>query len=143
MDCAYVVAPIKAAQVERAYCLILAGGYDIGPGAWRQVCAAARMRKYPSPFVEEIAAVEDALGYIRGIAISRVRHHERLGRYLSVPVFVVATAGDARGVCDTLLEYLSAAAFDRQCGAIQVASLAPDSWPVEDGGVDGIIIPLR
>ena len=143
MDCAYVVAPIKAAQVERAYCLILAGGYDIGPGAWRQVCAAAHMRKYPSPFVEEIAAVEDALGYIRGIAISRVRHHERLGRYLSVPVFVVATAGDARGVCDTLLEYLSAAAFDRQCGAIQVASLAPDSWPVEDGEVDGIIIPLR
>ncbi|MBD9649904.1 hypothetical protein IB267_16215 [Ensifer sp. ENS09] len=143
MACAYAVAPIKASQVERAYCLIGAVGYDVDPCAWRQVCAAALMRRHPSPFVKEIAVVEDSLGYIRGIAILRVRHHERLGRHLSVPVFVVASAGDPRGVCDALLEYLRLAAFNRHCRAIHVASLAPDRWPGADGEVDGIIIPLR
>ena len=147
MASAYVVAPIKAAQVERAYCLIDAAGYDIGLDAWRQICAAALARKYPSPFVEEIAVAENSLGYVKGIAILHVRHHERLGRYLSVPVFVIASAGDTRGVCGALLRYLSAMALDRHCGAIHVASLAPDRWPVANGSCDeepdGIVIPLR
>ncbi|RAS08317.1 hypothetical protein [Ensifer adhaerens] len=143
MASAYAVAPIKAAQVERAYCLIGAVGYDIDIDRWRQICAAILARKHLSPFIEEIAAVEDALGYIRGVAILRVRHHERMGRYLSVPVFVTASAADARGVCGALLGYLNEVALDRRCGAIHIARLSPDRWPATDGAEDGIIIPLR
>ncbi|MCK3781031.1 hypothetical protein MZK49_30705 [Ensifer sesbaniae] len=147
MASAYAVAPIKAAQVERAYCLIGALGYGIDRAAWRQTCAAALVRKYPSPYVEEIAVAENSLGYVKGIAILRVRHRECLGRYLSVPVFVIASAGDARGVCGALLGYLRVTALDRHCGAIHIASLTPDRWPVangtSDGEADGIVIPLR
>lgn len=147
MASAYAVAPIKAAQVERAYCLIGAVGYDIDLDAWQQICAAALVRKYPSPYVEEIAVAENSLGYVRGIAILRVRQSERLGRYLSVPVFVIASAGDARGVCGALLRYLRVTALDRHCGAIHIASLTPDRWPVaigtSDGEADGIVISLR
>ncbi|WDZ81522.1 hypothetical protein PWG15_34835 (plasmid) [Ensifer adhaerens] len=147
MASAYAVAPIKAAQIERAYCLIGAAGCDIDLDAWRQICTAALMRKYPSPFVEEIAVVENSLGYIRGIAILRARHNERRGRYLSVPVFAIASAGDARGVCDALLRYLRARALDRHCGAIHIASFEPRRWPAANGApdreADGVFIPLR
>ncbi|WP_429819738.1 hypothetical protein [Ensifer sp. B1-9] len=147
MASAYAVAPIKAAQVERAYCLIRAVGYRIDLDAWRQICATALLRTYPSPYVEEIAVVENSLDYVRGIAILRARYSERLGRYLSVPVFVIASAGDTPGVCDALLQYLRATARDRHCGAIHIASLTPDRWPVANGTpereADGIFIPLR
>ncbi|MEI2297414.1 hypothetical protein [Ensifer sp. MJa1] len=147
MAFAYAVAPIKAAQIERAYCLIVAVGYDIALDAWRQICTAAVMRKYPSPFVEEIAVAENSLGYIRGIAVLRARHSERRGRYLSIPVFAITSAGDAHGVCDALLRYLRARALDQHCVAMHIASIEPHRWPAANGALDreedGVFIPLR
>jgi hypothetical protein len=144
---AYSVGPIKAVQIERAYCMIVAVGYDIDLPAWHRICATALARKYLSPYVEEIAVAENALGYVNGIAIMRARHDERLGRYLSIPVFVVASAADAPGVCDALFCYVSAAAHEKHCNAIHIASLKPDRWPVAnerpDVHADGLFIPLR
>lgn len=147
MATAYAVGPIKAMQVERAYCLIETLGYHIDLGAWRQICAAALFRKHPSPYVEEVAIAENVLGYVNGIAIMRARCSARLGLYLSVPVFVVASAGDAPGVCDALFRYVSATAHHKHCSAVHIASFKPDRWPVANGKpdveADGIFIPLR
>lgn len=148
MAAAYAVGPISYKQVDRAYCLIEAVGYDIAQDHWRQVCAAALARKHPSPYVEEIATAENTLGYVTGVAIMRVRHSERFGRYLSVPVFVVASAGDTRGVCDALLRHVTATARSKHCKTIHIASLRPDRWPTANGTppdteADGIVIPLR
>ncbi|MBD9652851.1 hypothetical protein IB267_31255 [Ensifer sp. ENS09] len=147
MASAYVVGPIDASQIERAYCLVSAVGYDIDVDGWRQVCATNLLRNYPSPYVEDIVVVEDPRGYVRGIAILRARHSERLGRYLSVPVFASITAADARGVCETLLRYIRTAARKKQCNAIHIASLRTNRWPVGAGETemefDGILIPLR
>ncbi|MFK0278570.1 hypothetical protein ACIQUG_33225 [Ensifer sp. NPDC090286] len=144
---AYVVGPIDASQVERAYCLVAAVGYDIDVVAWRQLCARTLLRNYPSPYVEDIAVAEDPRGYVRGIAILRARHSGRYGRYLSVPVFAIVTAADARGVCETLLRYIRTAAREKHCNAIHIASLRTDRWPVGpeelEMAFDGIVIPLR
>lgn len=147
MATAYVVGPIDASQVERAYCLVAAVGYDIDVDAWEQLCARTLSRDYPSPYVEEIAVVEDWRSYVRGIAILRARHSGRFGRYLSVPVFAIITAADARGVCETLLRYIRTAAREKHCNAIHIASLRSNRWPVGAGETeiefDGIVIPLR
>lgn len=147
MAAAYAVGPIRGTQVDRAYRLIEAIGYDIDLNGWRQVCATALARKYPSPYVEEIATAENALGYVTGVAIMRARHSERFGRYLSIPVFVVASIGDARGVCDALLGYVTATARSKHCSAIYIASLEADRWPTAysapDTAADGVLIPLQ
>lgn len=145
MASAYVVGPINARQVERAYCLIEAVGYGIDLDAWRAICRADRHHR--SPYADEIATVENSLGYVNGLAVMRARHSARLGLYLSVPVFVVVSAADAHGVSSAMLRYVTDAARGKRCCAVHIANLKADEWPVLRSPYDpeptGVFIPLR
>ncbi|MGO4622281.1 hypothetical protein AB4Z34_25600 [Ensifer sp. 2YAB10] len=146
MASAYAVGPIRPMQVDQAYCLIEAVGYGIGLDAWREYCAVGLRPRYRSPYVEEIVTSENAFGYVNGIAIMRARHSARLGFHLSVPVFVVASAADARGVSSAMLRYVTTAARNKHCNIIHIANPTPDQWSVGGEPLDstssGIFIPV-
>ncbi|MEZ0000594.1 hypothetical protein [Sinorhizobium fredii] len=147
MAVGYSVGPVKHPQVDKTYRLIEAVGYDVDLQAWRDLCATAFARKWPTPYAEEVVTAENPLGYITGVCIMRLVHNKTYGRMLDVPVFVVISAGDTRGASNALLGYLMAVAPNKHCGFIRVAALEPANWP---GSTDmgrrndrGILIPVQ
>ncbi|MCK3779405.1 hypothetical protein MZK49_22130 [Ensifer sesbaniae] len=147
MAVVYSVDLIKRHQVDQAYRLMEAVGYGVDVAGWRELCATTFARKYITPYSEEIITVENSRGYITGVCLMRTTHHRLYGRLLDVPVFIIISAGDTPGVCDALLEYLTTAARDKQCGFIRVASPDPANWPSPPGGPRrhdrGILIPVQ
>ncbi|NRP74799.1 hypothetical protein ILFOPFJJ_05721 [Ensifer psoraleae] len=147
MAVAYLIGPIKCHQVDKTYKLIEAVGYHVNLQVWRDFCEAAFARNWPSPYVEEVITAENPLGYIAGVCIMRRTHDKIYGNVLGVPVFIVASAADSRGVSRSLLNYLLAIARNRHCGFIRVAALQPTNWPGStdicgrNGG--GILIPVQ
>ena len=147
MAAAYAVGPIKRHQVDKAYRLIDAAGCHFDLQTWREFCAATSARECSASCVEGIVTAENPLGYIAGICIMRSVQNETYGRMVDVPVFIVTSAGDTRGVCNSLLAYFVAVARKNNCGFIRVAALDPTDWPSsiatsprEDRG---IIIPVQ
>ncbi|WP_370125622.1 hypothetical protein [Sinorhizobium fredii] len=147
MPVAYCVGPIKDNQVDRSYCLVEAVGYNVGLDDWRQFCAAACARRYLSPNVEDVITVENQFGYVTGVSIIRTGHSDTYGRLLDVPVFVVISAANTRGVCNALLGHVVATARNRNCGFVRVARLEPSNWPgsseVSHGDDRGLLIPVQ
>ncbi len=72
---------------------------------------------------------ENPLGYIAGVCIMHPVPNETYGRMLDVPVFIVTSAGDTRGVVNSLLAYFMVIARENSCGFIRVAALNPHDWP--------------
>ncbi|AFL52498.1 hypothetical protein USDA257_c39540 [Sinorhizobium fredii USDA 257] len=147
MAVAYTVGPIKRHQVDKAYRLIDAAGCHFDLEAWREFCAATVARECPALYVEGIVTAENPLGYIAGVCIMRPVQNEIYGRMLDVPVFIIISAGDTRGVANSLVEYFMAVARKYNCGFIRVAALDPTDWPgsratlPRDGR--GILIPVQ
>jgi hypothetical protein len=147
MAVAYTVGPIKRHQVDKSYRLIDAAGCHFDLQGWRQFCAAKVAREPPASNVEGIVTAENPLGYIAGVCTMRPVLNEAYGRMLDVPLFIVTSAGDTRGVVNSLLAYFMAVARENNCGFIRVAALDPTNWP-ESGTLlarddRGILIPLQ
>jgi len=142
---AYSVGPIKRQQVDKAYRLIEAAGYNVDFQAWQDLCAMTFARNWPAPFAEEVITAENPLGYVAGVCILRPMHDRMYGRVLEVPVFIVVSAGGTRAASNSLLGFLSASARNKNCGFIRVMSLEPDNWPRSTDvsrGRGGILIPV-
>lgn len=147
MGAAYSVGSIRYDQVDRAYCLIEAVGYDVDLERWREFCSSA-IAKAQDPNCETVVTVENPLGYVTAVGILRARISELYGRVLDVPVFVVVSAADTPGVCDALLGFVMATAGEKHCGFVRVASPEPASWsglPGRGQGESkrGILIAVR
>ena len=143
MGAAYSVGPIRYDQVDRTYCLIEAVGYDVDLDEWRNYCAATLVRKR-HPGIGTVVTVENALGYVSAVGVSRAERSKRHGHVLDVPVFIVASAGDTPGACDALLHYLLASARKAHCGLVRIASPEPTNWPGSPicSKREGILIPV-
>lgn len=127
MAIGYSVGPIKRHQVDKAYRLIDAADCHFDLQAWREFCAATVAREHPN--IAEIVTAENPLGYIAGVCIMHPVPNETYGRMLDVPVFIVTSAGDTRGVVNSLLAYFMVIARENSCGFIRVAALDPNDWP--------------
>ncbi len=143
MATGYTVGPIKRHQVDKAYRLIDAADCHFDLQAWREFCTATVAGERPN--IEEIVTAENPLSYIAGVCIMRPVQNETYGRTLDVPVFIVTSVGDTRGVANSLLAYLMVVARRNSCGFIRVAALDPNNWPggplPQDGR--GTLIPVQ
>ncbi|RVP99630.1 hypothetical protein [Sinorhizobium meliloti] len=144
MAVAYAVGPIKRHQFDKAYRLVDAAGCHFDLQGWREFCAATVTRMC-SP--EGIVTAENPLGYIAGICIMRPVQNETYGRMLDVPVFIITSAADTRGVANALLAYFTVVARKYNCGFIRVAALDPTDWPSSIATSPregrGILIPVQ
>ncbi|QFI69774.1 hypothetical protein [Sinorhizobium alkalisoli] len=144
---AYSVGPIQRHQVDRAYLLVEASGYEVDLTEWREFCGAAFARQHISLYTAEIVTVENPRGHIPGLGIARAMHDHLYGQLLDVPVFLVISAGDTPGVSDALLEYLRTVARNRRCRFIRIARTDPASWPDPRGEClrpgRGMLIPVQ
>lgn len=146
MAATYSVGPIQRRQVDRAYRLIEAAGYELDLAGWRELCAATFARTSLSPPCQRITTVENARGYIAGLCVAHTSHDDLYGRLLDVPVFVVTSAGDTPGASAALLGYLTKTARNRQCGFMRVFGPDPANWPNpldEQWKHRGTLIPVR
>ena len=125
---AYTVKRITPKQSLRSYALVRLIDPSIGVDDWlRYVRAVLMRRRLKAPPGDDIVVAADALGYVRGLALTLERSDPDCGRVLDVPVFLVASAVDERGVREELLRHLRDKGLASGCQCVRLLTRTPRS----------------
>lgn len=128
MSASYTIAQISAEQIDVTYPLIRNVERSLQQADWREICETIIRGRLKLASADHIAIATNQTGYVRGVCMYRVRNHPRYGQLLDVPVFVAVSAGDAAGVCETLLDHLKTMARNQKCRMMRVWGLGTDNW---------------
>lgn len=129
MQPAYTITRITPEQVDAASLLagLLVPVLDIE--IWRCYCGLALSgRPAPDGRRHEIVVARAPDGHLRGLCVHRPVVHIVHGTILDTPVFVVASAADARGVADALLQHLCAVVERLDCAALRLPAGCAERW---------------
>ncbi len=129
MNQTYQIARISLDQIERAYLLVHPVAYSLDRTAWRAFCSSILSRRYDRRSdYEDIIVAMDLLGYVRGICVMKVAEHPVYGCILDVPIFVVTSVADERGVSAELLRHVRSVGSVKGCDSIRFWTLSDDNW---------------
>ena len=75
----------------------------------------------------DIVVACNGLGYVQGLDIAQLADLPDR-RTLDVPIFIIVSAGDERGVHDELVDHLGARAAGYGCSALRIWAQTADNW---------------
>lgn len=127
----YSIEPITFEAADRAYPLIRAVAPAVTLEQWRQFCRNAAPPLAPDKRAsnrEQAILAIDPRGNIKGLCIYSIGEHWFYGRLLDVPIFVAASAADAKGVGTELLRFLQGACNQSVCAGIRFWTMGAEVW---------------
>lgn len=122
----YEIGRIEPEQIDRAYALVRVAQPAVQLGAWRRYVADLDETSDWALHREVLVAC-NALGYIQGLCISSIVQLAN-DRVLDVPIFIVVSAADERGVRAELLNNLESRAAGLGCSQLRIWTQTADNW---------------
>jgi hypothetical protein len=127
----YSIEPITLGTADRAYPLIRAVAPTVALEEWRQFCQGAA-----SPLAaderasrrEQAVLAIDSRKHVKGLCIYSIGEHWFYGRLLDIPIFIAASAADARGVGAELLQFLQAVCNRSICSGARFWTMGAEAW---------------
>jgi hypothetical protein len=122
----YEIVGIEPAQVDRAFALLQVALPGIGMDVWRSyVTDVIDGRSGWSD--REVLVASNPRGYVQAVCITSIVERDRV-RVLDVPIFIVVSAADERGIRAELLAHLKGLAADLGCHRLRIWTQTPDNW---------------
>jgi hypothetical protein len=118
---AYTVTHMLMTDVEQSYPLLCGAAPSATLAKWRQFCAQHRHAGHT------LLIARNANQYVQGLCAYFEIEHLSRGRLIEVPLFLVATAVDPKGVADELVRALKQTCRGRRCAAVRIL-IPPQGW---------------
>lgn len=122
----YEIGRIEPEQIDRAYALVRVAQPAVQLGAWRRYVADLDGAS-DWALQREVLVACNALGYIQGLCVSSIVQLAN-DRVLDVPIFIVVSAADERGVRTELLNNLESRAAGLGCSQLRIWTQTADNW---------------
>lgn len=112
----YSIERVSGEDITRAFPLLSGVAPQLDLERWRAYCEG----RDPAAKGQTAFVARNAAGYVQGLCAFTKVNHLRYGAVVEVPVFLVASVADPRGVADDLLEALSAVCRRENCAGVLV-----------------------
>ncbi|MDR3471307.1 MAG: hypothetical protein P4M09_06415 [Devosia sp.] len=122
----YEIARIEPHQVDRAFTLLQVALPAVHVDVWRgYVTDLLNHRR--GWMTRDVLVACNARHYLQALCIVSLVERGEL-RVLDVPIFIVVSAADERGVRAELLAHLKSRAADSGCHRLRIWTQTPDNW---------------
>lgn len=125
MKSGYRINSLHVGNALRAYCLMQLAAPGFPPCHWAELVAKTTRWK--------VLSLEDAGGYVRGLAAYRIRRHPVAGDLLDVPIFLALSTLHDEAIADMMFTSLRRRSM--ACDYVRVWTRLPsDFTEMEDEG---------
>jgi hypothetical protein len=131
MSAFYVVEPIAARTIDRAYPLARACGCALSLREWQALLQAHTVAPARDESVDDrkrTLVARDPHRYVRGLCIYSTNKESSYGRLIDIPILIVVSAVDSQGVTTELVRALRSECERSGCSGIRFWPMSPEAW---------------
>jgi hypothetical protein len=131
MSAFYIVEPIGARTIDRAYPLAKACGCALTLREWQALLQAHTVAPARDESVDDrkrTLVARDPQGYVKGLSIYSTMDDSPYGRLIDVPILIVVSGVDPQGVTTELVRALRSECERSGCSGIRFWPMRPEAW---------------